>query len=78
MRSINNTNSLIYSMGELYSKGVLSLQEAATKAKVSIYQMMKYIEQKKIRPPSETEEELNNELVRTQALLKSKEKTKVK
>ena len=40
--------------------------------------MMKYIEQKKIRPLFETEEELNNELVRTQALLKSKEKTKVK
>jgi predicted HTH domain antitoxin len=51
-------------IGEKYRKGLVSLAEAATLAKVSIYEMMDYVEREKIQPPAlsekEMEEELNN------------------
>jgi predicted HTH domain antitoxin len=42
--------------GEKYRYGLISLEEAAALAKVSIYEMIDYIEQEKIHPLSYTEE----------------------
>lgn len=47
---------------EYYRKGVVSLQEAATAAKVSLYEMMDYVETEKIRPPVQLEEEILTEI----------------
>ena len=49
-------------VGELYRKGLVSLQEAATKANVSIYEMMDYLQKEKIGPPIETGEEITQGL----------------
>ena len=38
--------------GEKYRKGLIGLEEAAALAKVSIYEMMDYIEREKIHPHS--------------------------
>ena len=48
-------------MGEFYRKGILSLQEAATASKVSLYEMMEYIDQEKISPPSPSVQEMEEE-----------------
>jgi predicted HTH domain antitoxin len=48
--------------GEKYRKGLISLAEAAILSKVSIYDMMEYIEREKIQPPSLTDEEMEDEL----------------
>ena len=42
---------------KLYQKGIISLQEAATASKVSIYEMMEYMEREKISPPPQSPEE---------------------
>ena len=59
---------------ELYRKGHVSLQEAATTAKVSIYEMMDFVEKEKIFPPPETDEQLREDLSRTRDLLDGKRK----
>ena len=56
--------------GEKYRKGLVSLAEAATLAKVSIYEMMEYIEREKIQAPPLTEEEMEEELKRAKNLFK--------
>ena len=48
--------------GKKYRKGLISLAEAAILSKVSIYDMMEYIEREKIQPPSLTDEEMEDEL----------------
>ncbi|MHA1148656.1 MAG: UPF0175 family protein [Promethearchaeota archaeon] len=48
--------------GEKYRKGLVSLAEAATLAKVSIYDMMEYAEREKLQPPALTEDEMKAEL----------------
>ena len=48
--------------GEKYRKGLVSLAEAATLAKVSIYVMMDYVDREKIQPPSLTDGEMEEEL----------------
>ncbi len=61
-----------YSMKEVasyYQKGIVSLQEAATKAKVTLYEMMDYVQKEKIRPPSQTKAELSNELEKAQEFI---------
>ncbi len=49
-------------VGEKYRKGLVSLAEAANLAKVSIYEMMDYIEREKIQPAALSEEEMEEEL----------------
>lgn len=47
---------------EKYRKGLVSLAEAAILAKVSIYDMMDYIEREKIQAPALTDVEMEKEL----------------
>ena len=49
-------------VGEKYRKGLVSLAEAATLAKVTIYEMMEYIEREKIHSPPLSEEEMKEDL----------------
>jgi len=51
--------------GEKYRKGLVSMAEAATLAKVSIYRMMEYVEREKIQAPSLTDLEMEKDLKRT-------------
>jgi predicted HTH domain antitoxin len=44
------------------------MAEAATLAKVSIYEMMEYIEREKIQTPSLSEEEMEQELGRSKKI----------
>lgn len=53
---------------EKYRKGIVSMAEAATLARVSIYKMMEYIEREKIQAPSLTEPEMEEDLKRSQKL----------
>jgi len=46
----------------LYQKGVVSLQEAATGAEVPLYQMMEFVQLEKIRPPTQSREDFDEEL----------------
>ncbi len=55
-------------VGEKYRKGIVSLAEAATLAKVSIYKMMEYVEREKIQAPSLTEPEMEEDLKRSKKL----------
>ncbi len=48
--------------GEKYQMGLVSMAEAATLAKVSIYKMMEYVEREKIQAPSLTEPEMEDDL----------------
>ena len=59
---------------EFYRKGVISLQEAATAAKVSIYEMMEYVETEKIRPPVQSEEEILAEIEESSSIMKKSRK----
>ena len=49
-------------VSEYYRKGIMSLQEAATNANVSIYELMDYVQKEKIRPPIQSDVEINKEL----------------
>src|SRR5271157_4511089 len=50
-------------MAEHYRKGGVSLQEAATAAKVSFYDMLDFVTKENIRPPIETPEEIEEDFV---------------
>ncbi|MBD3255781.1 MAG: ribbon-helix-helix protein, CopG family [Candidatus Lokiarchaeota archaeon] len=52
----------IKEMTELYQKGVVSLQEAASQANVSLYDIMEYVQKENIRPPDQTKEEIIAEI----------------
>ncbi len=54
--------------GEKYRKGLISMAEAAVLAKVTIYEMMEYVEREKIQAPSLTDAELEEELNRSRKL----------
>jgi len=60
--------------GEKYRKGLVSLAEAATLAKVSIYDMMEYVEREKIQSPALTDEEMEEDLKSAKRLFKGMEK----
>ena len=60
--------------GEKYRKGLVSLAEAATLAKVSIYDMMEYVEREKIQSPALTDEEMEEDLKSAKKLFKGMEK----
>jgi len=49
-------------MVELYQKGIVSLQEAASQAKVSLYEIMEYIKRENIHPPDQLKEEIIAEI----------------
>ncbi len=49
-------------MAELYRKGIVSLQEAATQAKLSLYEIMEYVDKENIRPPDQAKEEVLTEI----------------
>ncbi|MBA7514480.1 hypothetical protein ES705_06510 [subsurface metagenome] len=49
-------------MAELYRKGIVSLQEAATQAKLSLYEIMEYVQKENIQPPDQTKEEVLTEI----------------
>ncbi len=52
----------IKQMTELYQKGIVSLQEAASQADVSLYQIMEYVQKENIRPPDQAKEEIIAEI----------------
>jgi predicted HTH domain antitoxin len=54
--------------GEKFRKGLVSLAEAATLAKVSIYKMMEYVEREKIQAPSLTNHEMEEDLKRSKKI----------
>lgn len=49
-------------VAEYYRKGIMSLQEAATKVNVSLYEMMDYVQKEKIYPPTQSTEEILQDL----------------
>jgi len=61
--------------GEKYRKGLVSLAEAATLAKVSTYKMMEYIDCEKIKSPDLTEKEMEKELKKSKKLFDEIKKT---
>ena len=52
----------IEQMTKLYQKGVVSLQEAASQANVSLYEIMEYVQKENIRPPDQAKEEIIAEI----------------
>lgn len=60
----------IREFSELYRKGVVSLQEAATGAGVPLYQMMEFVHVEKIRPPTQSREDFDKELKQSLKYLK--------
>lgn len=50
---------------KLYQKGVISLQEAATSASVSLYQMMDFVQREQIHPPTQTRAEFRKEITQS-------------
>lgn len=57
-------------MAEYYRKGVASLQEAATQAEVSLYEMMEYIHAEQIRPPEQSTTAIQEEIRKSRELFK--------
>jgi len=57
-------------MANFYRKGIVSLQEAAYQAKVTVYQMMDYIVEKKIFPPPQSDEEIQEDINRSERIFK--------
>ncbi|MHA1518967.1 MAG: hypothetical protein ACTSRK_02175 [Promethearchaeota archaeon] len=49
-------------MGEFYRKGIVSLQEAAFTANVTLYEMMDYIRREEIHPPDQSPKEIQIEI----------------
>ncbi|MBN2154220.1 MAG: hypothetical protein JW839_22385 [Candidatus Lokiarchaeota archaeon] len=47
---------------EYYRKGIMSLQEAATSAEVSLYDMIDLVEKERIRPPVQARDEIISEI----------------
>ncbi len=52
----------IKQMTEFYQKGIVSLQEAASQANVSLYEIMEYVQKENIHPPDQTKEEIIAEI----------------
>ncbi|MGQ4873685.1 MAG: UPF0175 family protein [Promethearchaeia archaeon] len=46
----------------LYQKGIVSLQEAATQANITLYEMMEYVQKENIKPPDQSKEEILAEI----------------
>ena len=50
---------------KLYQKGVISFQEAASSAGVSLYQMMDFVQREQIHPPTQTRTEFREEITQS-------------
>jgi predicted HTH domain antitoxin len=48
-------------VAEKFRKGIISLAEGASLANVSIYEMMEYLDRERIKPPSLTHEQMEEE-----------------
>lgn len=57
--------------GEKYRKGLVSLAEATTLAKVSIYEMMEYVDREKLHAPPLEKEEMEKELKTSRKLFEN-------
>jgi len=55
-----------------YRKGNISIEEAAVRAKVSIWKMMDYIKENNITPRPETPDEMEDGLKRTAEIFEDK------
>ena len=60
----------IKEMTVLYQKGVVSLQEAASQANVSLYEIMEYVQKENIRPPDQSREEIIAEIEKSKKYFK--------
>ena len=54
---------------ELYRKGIVSLQEAASQANVSLYEIMDYVKSENIHPPDQSKEEILSEIDKSKNLI---------
>ena len=54
---------------ELYRKGIVSLQEAASQANVSLYEIMDYVKRENIHPPDQSREEILSEIDKSKKLI---------
>ena len=54
---------------ELYRKGIVSLQEAASQANVSLYEIMDYVQRENIHPPDQSREEILSEIDKSKNLI---------
>ena len=52
----------IKQMMAYYQKGIVSLQEAASQANVSLYEIMEYVQKENIRPPDQAKEDIIAEI----------------
>ncbi len=52
----------IKEMTSLYQKGIVSLQEVASQANVSLYEIMEYVQRENIHPPDQSKEEIIAEI----------------
>ncbi|MHA1378116.1 MAG: ribbon-helix-helix domain-containing protein [Candidatus Helarchaeota archaeon] len=52
----------IIQMADLYKKGIVSLQEAASQANVTLYEIMEYIQRENIHPPDQSKKEIIAEI----------------
>jgi predicted HTH domain antitoxin len=59
-------------MAESYHKGTLSLQEAATAANVSLYEMIDFLELHQIYPRNLSEKEMEDHFEYAQEIIKKK------
>ena len=60
----------IKQMTELYQKGIVSLQEAASQADVSLYDLMEYVQKENIHPPDQSREEVIAEIEESKKFFK--------
>ncbi len=60
----------IKQMTELYQKGIVSLQEAASQANVSLYEIMEYVQRENIHPPDQSKEEIIAEIKQSKKYFK--------
>ena len=54
---------------ELYRKGIVSLQEAASQANVSLYEIMDYVKRENIHPPDQSRSEILSEIDKSKNLI---------
>ena len=52
-------------MAEFYRKGIVSLQEAASQANISLYEIMEYVQKENIHPPDQSKKEILVEIEKT-------------
>ncbi len=61
---------LLKRAAERYMGGKMSIEEAAVRAKVSVWRMVEYLRERNINPPPETLEEMEEGLARAEEIVK--------